>query len=254
MPAKAGSPALSCKKKRILFFHIINSLLNKLFLLGWLNICFASFLRFYRPWLHFSVHKSTRTHKNSAHIKPPWPHAWSISRLIYPTVTFMIYEFQCNGDARHFDGIFTCDKPWLFSQYSSFEDHYFNLCYYRLSGGFVRNSRSIIYCSKVKKSQWCVCYSVRSLVKENNNFRWDFLRQTKQNDKNPDKSTKQKKKRHLGKQPTFPKFLNTQILARFGSFPAPSFFSFFPKSDHQLERLCEANWKCVVLRPITKIW
>lgn len=124
-PLTAGSPALSCKKKKILFFHIINPLLSKLFLLRWLNICFTSFLRFYWPWIHFSVHKNPRIHKNSAHIKPSWPHAWSISRLIYPTVTFMIYEFQCNGDARHFDGIFMCDKPWPFPQYSSFEDHYF---------------------------------------------------------------------------------------------------------------------------------
>lgn len=118
----------------------------------------------------------------------------------------MIHEFQWNGDARHFDGIFICDKPWLFPQYNSFEDHYFSLFYYRLSCGFVRNSRSIIYCSKVKKSQRCLCYSVRSLVKENNNFHWDFLRQTKQNDKNLDKSTKQKKKIRLGKHPRFRNF------------------------------------------------
>jgi len=165
----------------------------------------------------------------------------------------MIYEFQSNGDARHFDGIFICDKPWLFPQYSSFEDHYFILCYYRLSGGFVRNSRSIIYCSKVKKSQRSLCYSVGSLVKENNNFRWDFLRQTNKMIK-IQINQQNRKKRRLGKHPLFRNFSRLKFWLGLARFQPPPFFSFFLKSDHQLERLSEANWKCVVLRSITKIW
>ena len=140
----------------------------------------------------------------------------------------MIYEFQCNGDARHFDGILhAISLQALSSVQQLWGPLFYSLLFYRLSGGFVSNSRSIIYCSKVKKSQRCLCYSVRSLVKENNNFRWDFLRQTKQNDKNPDKSTKQKKKRHLGKHPLFRNFSILKFWLGLARFPPPPFFLFF---------------------------
>lgn len=140
----------------------------------------------------------------------------------------MRYEFQCNGDARHFDGILhAISLQALSSVQQLWGPLFYSLLFYRLSGGFVSNSRSIIYCSKVKKSQRCLCYSVRSLVKENNNFRWDFLRQTKQNDKNPDKSTKQKKKK------TFRKTTNFSEISQYSNFgsvwlvSSPLLFFFF---------------------------